>query len=228
MRIGSVTWNDSSLWGGESKAANASLTLQLFPSPACADLTQKHSSREAGFSLFSFLPLFRSGGWMLVLGHGKEIPTCASRSFSAVVGHVTISSVPVTSCRCHLSLDAELTTLPQQPASFAGIARSCDVGLTRRWQSCSSPSLELLWLGAFVRWHLVSIRTSAPAELFPFQQLLWLWLLVVLCFLRSHHLLHWQVSNVRPKLLQWALWQNHSPSVSAKGSFGDEGGTGCP
>lgn len=82
---------------GESKAANASLTLQLFPRPACADFTQKHSSREADFSLFLFLPIFRSGGWMLVFGHGKEIPTCGSRGFSAVVGHVTISSVPVTS-----------------------------------------------------------------------------------------------------------------------------------
>lgn len=40
-------------------------------------------------------------------------------------------------------------------------------------------------------WHLLSIRTLAPTEFLPFQQLLWFWLLVVFCFLRSLHLLYW-------------------------------------
>lgn len=81
---------------------------------------------------------------MLVFGHGKEIPTCGSRGFSTVVGHVTISSVPVTSFWM-------LNEPPCLSSQFHLLALPGVVGLMRRWQSCSSPSLELLWPGAFVR-----------------------------------------------------------------------------
>lgn len=204
-----MTWSDSSLWGRKSKAANASLTLQLFPRPLPAKISRSSTAllsahvKQTSLFIYSYQSSNQEDlkkSFVCDLGMANKFTPAprgsrtGSQLLTRVLWHVTIRSVPVTSCRCHVSLDVELPSHPCISSQFnllvfPGVVIWGWEGDCR--QSCSSPFLELLRTGPFVTWHLVSIRSAAPAELFPLQQLLWLCLLVVLCFLRSHHLLYW-------------------------------------
>lgn len=165
----------------------------------------------------------------LVLQTNSPNARCGSRAgFSAadpVLWRVTVSSVLVTSCTCHVSLGVELTTHPCISSQFNLLVFPGGYDVRGRLQSCSSLFLELLWMGTFVRWHLVSIRAAAPAELFPLQQWLWLWLCCafwghIICYIDQ--LAMWGQSSCSE------LWVTISTNASAKWSFQDEGGTWKP